>query len=191
MIAIVDTSSFVSLVRYYFPFDKNQVLSSFVKSQIEDHQILLIDKVYDECRYVSKGIVLQELAYLSDKKFQKSAKIPITTTALVAPSPAKFLSLVDNNFVNGSQKNILRPEEYEVRKRAFLESADIKMILLCLNMIEADPNSDVVIVTEESESPNDEKPFKKIPAICMVLGIRSITMPKYLESSGINVNYVQ
>ncbi len=191
MIAIVDTSSFVSLVRYYLPFDKHHVLYGFVKTQFENHQILMIDRVYEECGFVSKGVVLDELTYLKDKHFRHSAKTPVSTASLVAPSPAKFLSMVDNNFVIGSQRNRLEPEEYEVKKKEFLESADSRMVLLCLNMTDSNPNSEIVIVTEETESANDNKLFKKIPAICKVLGIRVITMPEYIQSSGINVSFVQ
>jgi hypothetical protein len=36
-------------------------------------------------------------------------------------------------------------------------------------------------VTEETSSPNDLKLFKKIPAICIILGIPVITLPELLE----------
>lgn len=189
MIAIIDTSSFVSLVRYYLPFDKHQVLSSFVKMQIENRHILMIDKVYDECRFISKGVVLDKLSYLKDKQFRQATKIPIPTSSLIAPSPSRFLSLVDNNFVIRSQKNRLEPAEYEIKKGEFLKSADIGMVLLWLNMSHDNPGSDIVIVTEETESSNDNKLFKKIPAICKVLDIRTISMPEYINMSGINVQY--
>lgn len=35
MIVLIDTSSLISLVRYYLPFDKDQILYNFLKDKIE------------------------------------------------------------------------------------------------------------------------------------------------------------
>jgi hypothetical protein len=174
----IDTNSLLSLVRYYLPFDKKAVLFDFIKFKIEIGEIVIIDKVLEECAYNSKGIVLKTLSYLTNKTFLKSAKIPFKTDSLLAPSPRKFLSQVDNNFVVGSQKNRLNPVEYEVAKNQFLNSADIKLIILCLNLINS--KEEVFLVTEETEGSNDNKLFKKIPAICKELNIQTMTLPQIL-----------
>lgn len=70
MIIAIDTSSLLSLVRYYLPFDRNEVLFNFIKQKIESKEIIVLDKVYDECKYTSKGIVIEKLEYLKDKKNQ-------------------------------------------------------------------------------------------------------------------------
>lgn len=69
MIVLIDTSSLISLVRYYLPFDKNQTLYNFIKNKIESKKILILDKVYEECEYTAKGIVLKELEFLKSKKY--------------------------------------------------------------------------------------------------------------------------
>jgi len=59
MIFIFDTSSFVSLVRYYLPFDSNQKIYGHVKGALEAESIILLDEVLKECRYVSRKIVVE------------------------------------------------------------------------------------------------------------------------------------
>ena len=181
---VIDTSSLLSLVRYYLPFDKNDVLNDFIKDKIHQGEIIIIDKVLEECKYNSKGLVLEKLSYLSDKSFQKSAKIPYKTDTLIAPAPSKFLRQIDNQFVNTiiRKQRKLTDVEYENQKNHFLEEADMKMIILCLNLIK-DNNlfNDVILVTEETENSNDNKLFKKIPAICKELNITTMTLPELLE----------
>ncbi len=183
MTVVIDTNSLLSLVRYYLPFDKNNVLFDFLKSKIKIGEIIIIDKVLEECTYISKGIVVKKLNYLSDKAFLKKNKVPYKTGTLIAPSPAKFLRQIDNQFVNTivRKQRKLTDVEYENQKNHFLEDADMKLIILCLNLKRASIFADVILVTEESEVSNDNKLFKKIPAICKELNIETITLPALLE----------
>lgn len=178
----IDTNSLLSLVRYYLPFDKNSVLYNFIKSKIEKGEIIIIEKVYDECRYTAKGLVIEKLPYLSDKSFHKTAKLPLNTDSLIAPSPRKFLRQVDNQFVNTvvRTQRKLSDVEYENQKNHFMNNADMRLILLCLNLIKDNMLEEVILVTEESEGSNDDKLFKKIPAICKELGINTLTLPHLL-----------
>ena len=64
MKAVIDTNSLLSLVRYYLPFDKNLILYNFLKERIAAGEIIIIDKILEECEYISKGIVLKTLTYL-------------------------------------------------------------------------------------------------------------------------------
>ena len=183
MKVVVDSSSLLSLVRYYLHFDKNTVLFDFIKRKIEQGEIIIIDKVYEECSYFAKGIVLSKLDYLSDKSFLKNFKIPYKTENMIAPSPAKFLRQIDNQFVNTvlrKQRN-LTDAEYESQKNSYLENADMKIIILALNLIKDNEDEDIFIVTEETESGNDNKLFKKIPAICKELEIKTMTLPELLS----------
>ncbi len=69
MKVVIDTNSLLSLVPYYLPFDKKAVLFTFFKDKIEKGDIIIIDKVFQECTFNSKGIVLTTLDYLNDKRF--------------------------------------------------------------------------------------------------------------------------
>jgi len=181
MKVVIDTNSLLSLVRYYLPFDRKEVLFNFFKNKIEMSEIIIIDKVLLECAYTSRGIVLSTLNYLTDKVFLKSAKIPYKTDSLLAPSPVKFLRQVENQFVNSTVRRMsnLTEIEFENQKNSFIEGTDMKQIILCLNLIKNGEN--VFLVTEETESSNDNKLFKKIPSICKELGIQTITLPELIS----------
>lgn len=190
MKVVIDTNSLLSLVRYYLPFDKKGVLFNFFKTKIEKGEIIIIDKVFQECTYNSKGIVLKTLDYLSDKTFLKSSKVPYKTDSLLAPSPAKFLRQVENLFVNTvvRRQKKLSDTEFENQKNSFLNDADMKQIILCLNFIKEGER--VVLVTEETESSNDNKLFKKIPAICKELEIETMTLPELIAKyDGIDIDF--
>ena len=190
MKVVIDTNSLLSLVRYYLPFDKKGVLFNFFKTKIEKGEIIIIDKVFQECTYNSKGIVLTTLDYLKDKTFLKSSKLPFNTDSLLAPSPAKFLRQVENQFVNTvvRRQKKLSDTEFENQKNSFLNDADMKQIILCLHLIKNDEK--VVLVTEETESSNDNKLFKKIPAICKELQIETMTLPELIAKyDGIDIDF--
>ena len=181
MKVVIDTSSLLSLVRYYLPFDKNTVLFEVIKSKIANGEILVIDKIIDECEYTSKGIVLTTLAFLTDKAFNKTNKLPLNTEFILPPTPAKFYRQVDNQFVNGVQKNRLTETQYDSVKNDFMNSADMKLILTSLALIKDNPSDEVFLVTEETEVSNDNKVFKKIPAICLQLGIETINIQQFIN----------
>ena len=190
MKVVIDTNSLLSLVRYYLPFDKKGVLFDFFRSKIEKGDILIIDKVFQECTYSSKGIVLTTLDYLNDKTFLKSSKVPYKTDSLLAPSPAKFLRQIENQFVNTvvRRQKKLSETEFENLKNSFLNDADMKQIILCLNLIK--DGEKAVLVTEETESSNDNKLFKKIPAICKELEIETMTLPELIAKyDGIDIDF--
>ena len=178
MKVIIDTNSLLSLVRYYLPFDKENLLFNFIKEKIEIGEIIIIDKVYEQCTYNAKGLILKQLAFLTDKSFLKKSKTPYKTDSLIAPSPAKFLRMVENQFVVGVQRKKITDVEFEVKKNQHLEDADIKLIVLCLNLIKNGEN--VYLVTEETTGSNDNKLFVKIPAMCRELDIKCITLPELI-----------
>ena len=169
MIVVIDTSSLLSLVRYYLPFDNNNVLFDFIKLKIENEEIIVLDKVFQESLHTAKGIVIEKLDYLKLKKNQ------VNTTNLL-PFP-KFYNQLEHKFINGSAKNRLSTVEFENRKDAFLESADAKLLLYALK----NKSDNVMIVSEETESNNDNKAFKKIPAICKFLNLDILTLPELFE----------
>lgn len=170
MIVLIDTSSLISLIRYYLPFDNDHTLYNLIKEKIESNQILVLDKVYEECAYTAKGIVLDELKYLRNKN-------NIIKTTEILPTQ-KFFNQLENQFINGSVKNRLTNVEFESRKNDFLNSADAKLLLFGIN----DSSKQYVIVSEETETSNDNKSFKKLPAICKILEIKIITLPELLKN---------
>jgi hypothetical protein len=128
MKVVIDTNSLLSLVRYYLPFDKKSVLFDFVKEKITNGEIIIIDKVLEECSYNVKGLVIRTLTYLEDKAFMKVAKVPYKTEFILAPAPAKFLRQVENQFVNTvvRKQRGLTDTEFDNQKNNFLNNADIK-----------------------------------------------------------------
>jgi len=173
MRVVIDTSSLLSLVRYYLPFDKNQILYNLFESKVKSEEIIILDKVYEECKYTSKGLVLKSINYLNDKKIRVKTEELLPTT--------KFFNQLENQFINGAIRNKLTEVEFENRKNAYLESADSKLLLFCLknkNLFE----SILYVVTEETEFSNDNKSFKKLPAICKMLDINVLTLPDLINT---------
>lgn len=188
MKVIIDTSSLLSLVRYYLPFDNNNKLFDFIKQEIANGGIVIIDEVLKECEFTSKQLVIKSLKYLAEKDFKKNHKIPYKTKDILPPSTKKFYNMVDDNF-RTSQSRILNDAQFEQRKKEFLNSADARMILLALNEIHI-KKVEIAIVTEESETANDHKAFKKIPAICKILDIDVMTLPELLAKyNDINIEF--
>jgi hypothetical protein len=182
MKALIDTSSLLSLVRYYLPFDKKGILFEVIKNKFASGEIILLDAVHEECKYVSQKAIFTKLDYLGDKDFLKKNKIVLKTDDLIPLSPAKFLNQLKNQFVaNPGQFRKLTEAEFEVQKNRFMESADAKLIMYAQRLIKENPEEEIYLVTEETSSPNDLKLFKKIPAICNLLEIPVITLPKLLE----------
>lgn len=188
MKVVIDTSSLLSLVRYYLPFDKQKILFEIIKSKIANSEIVVIDKIVDECEYTSKGIVLETLSFLTDKSFNKLHKLPLNTEFILPPAPVKFYRMVDNNFVIAVQKSRLNETQYDSLKNDFMNSADMKLILTSLNFKKDFQIEDVFLVTEETEVSNDNKLFKKIPAICSQLDIQTINIQQLIDKlDGISI----
>jgi Domain of unknown function (DUF4411) len=181
MKVVIDTSSLLSLVRYYLPFDKKGLLFEMIKTKISEGEILVIDKIIDECEYTSKGIVLETLSFLTDKDFNKTHKLPLNTEFILPPAPAKFYRMVDNNFVVAVQRKRLNEIQYDSQKNDFMNSADMKMILTSLKLKSENPIEEIYLVTEETEASNDNKVFKKIPAICSQLGLQTINIQQLID----------
>jgi len=170
MKAVIDTSSLLSFVRYYLPFDQDNKLISFLEKQILEKKIIVLDKVEQECEYTSQGLVVSALPFIKDKKYKTS------TSSLIA-SP-KFHRLIDNNFINSSERKELNDAEYQVKRDGFLNSADCSMILYAFNNKESE---EIIIITEETGYNNDGKAFKKIPENCKAINVTTMTLPHFFK----------
>jgi hypothetical protein len=179
MKVVIDTSSLMALVRYYLPFDKKDTLKNFIKSKVESKEIIVLDKVQEEAKYVAQGIVLTELEFLKTKGNS------IKTTDLL-PYP-KFFNILDNQLCNQTIKKLkkLTDTEYEQQKNDYLATADGKLILYCLNEKKQNQNTLLadkpILVTEETSTDNDNKLFKKLPECCRILEIETCNLPTLLE----------
>jgi len=177
---IVDTSSWLALVRYYIPFDPDSNVYLFFNKGIENGSIILINEVHQECSFVAQRIVPKNLSFFNQKK-------NITKTTDLFPSP-KFFNLVDNQFSVQSIKRRLSDVEYQNRKEVFLNSADSKIILKAQKLIKEEKIEDTIVVSEETSTENDNKVFKKIPAICSILKIECVTLPELIEKFNSEMN---
>jgi len=170
---LIDTSSLLALVRYYLPFEKEDALKNLIKGKIDQGEIIILDRVFEESEYVAKGIIISALPFLKNKsRHFKSDEL--------LPQP-KFFRILDNQLAIGIQKNKLSDVEYEMTRNQFLESADAKLILYCFQCKNTLGLEIPVIVTEETRSENDKKTFKKLPVICDVLEINHCTLPILLK----------
>lgn len=171
MIALIDTSSLLAFVRYYLPFDKKGTFKDLIKTKFESGELLVLDKVIEEAKFISQGIILKELDFLNDKSRH------INTNSLI-PSK-KFFNLLENQFCN---KDLVRLKgvtdvEFELEKTNFLKTPDSNLLLYSLSMKDKNP----IVVTEETKSGNDNKVFKKIPENCKEVDIDCCTLPELLK----------
>ena len=133
-----------------------------------------IDKVVVESKRNAKGVIAKSLEFIEDKKNQ-------TKTESLLPEPS-FLRDLENRLCYASRKNTLTETEFENRKQAFLEDADAKLILFCLSNKGGLDLDKLILVTEETKTDNDGKPFKKLPEMCDLLNIEHCSLPTLLEN---------
>lgn len=172
MKAVIDTSSLVSLVRYFLPFDKEGKLKAFLEENILSRNIIVLEQVAEECKHQGKGQVIEAFPFVAQTKYK-------TSIAELKPNKAIY-NLIDNNFINASVKALMPEDVYEFERNKFIASADFAMMLYAYSIKEK-----VVIVTEETGFSNDGKPFKKIPDICGIIGIKTQNLSSFLLENGI------
>jgi len=180
MKAIIDTSSLISLVRYYSPFDETDALHDYVVKKIGAGEFLVLDKVADECKNVAKSIVFNTIEEI------KNTEHCISTETLLPTR--KFFELLENNFINRVQRDKISDAEFEVMKGEFIKSGDGAIIIYCMSCKKRGDN-EIFVVTEETSSNNDGKSFKKLPLMCKIIDVPCITLPDLLKRcNGINIS---
>lgn len=183
---IVDTCSLVYLSRFYLPFDEDDKLKNFFEQKFRCGELQMLDVILNECKQQSKGLVVRSMPFWESEK-----ALIVKTNDLMAPAPRKFSNQLDNNLCVPIARKQLSDEAYSLQKQLFLESGDGKIILLALNKIhDAGLLDEVVVLTDESKISNDGKLFKKLPAICEFLQIKTITLIDYLKENNIEVDWV-
>ena len=174
MKAVIDTSSLVSLVRYYLPFDAEGKLKTFLEERVEAKELIILEQVVAECKLQGKGQVVKALPFIDNPKN--------ITAVTDVPINKRLFNMIDNNFINGSVAGLLPEAEYQFERDKFMKTADFAMILYADSIKEKE---NVVIVTEETGYSNDGKPFKKIPGICDTIGVRTLNLPQFLTENSI------
>lgn len=180
MVVIVDTCSLHRLVEYYMPLDKAGKLIPLFKDQFMHEKAIMTESVYQECSFISKGIILTRMPFLKSKEFHR---LIVKKDELIPEK--KLLNIANEQFVIKSKINSLKPEEQEEQKTRFLNGADFSL-LACAYKKNKDISDvlfrdNVRVLTDESTSDNDNKCFHKIPKCCKILEIDTINIREYLE----------
>lgn len=185
MRTLVDSSSLVALARYYRPFDTTNVIDDYLRANIASGSIIVLDKVFDEIKYLSNGLAVTAFPCLTNKHI-------VVSTKDLMPN-RKFFNMLDNNFVDNAVKRRRFNDDiegYNNEKENYLKGADCALIVYAINnSTELDP---IQILTEESRTQNDNKLFRKIPFICHQINIKTITTADFLkEDPSIDVNVLK
>ena len=147
---LFDTSSLSVLARYYQPFDKDNELFEWFKGKFDAKEIVVLDAIIDESRYLFQGLIVKTFPFLLVRN-----DLIINTSDLLPNSPRRFDNLVNNNFsIRAIADN--GKVDFSVLKQKFLLSGDGKLILYAYNCLQ-NSDSEFCIVTEETRNPNDNK----------------------------------
>ena len=74
MAIVVDTCSLVMIAKNYLPLDKDGQLYSFLEEAFSRKDLMLLDVILDESKRTSKGIAVEKMPFLKDKKIGHSDK---------------------------------------------------------------------------------------------------------------------
>ena len=124
MAIVVDTCSLVMIAKNYLPLDKDGQLYSFLEEAFSRKDLMLLDVILDESKRTSKGIAVEKMPFLKDKK------LVIPTKDLFPCAPERFSNMIDNNFCVRLKKQELTEEEYIEQKEEYLKTGDAKIIIL-------------------------------------------------------------
>lgn len=177
-----DTSSLVALARYYHPFDVSGRLYEFVFNKFRSGEIVILDTILQEARLTSKGLVISTYPF-----FAENRDLIVDTKDLMPFSTKRFDNMLNSNFSLPALARSLGPEGFSVMKQQFLKSGDGKLTLTMLNKLHDNRDAEICVVTEETRFGNDGKIFKKIPALCDIIGAKCITLVNYLSQTSFQV----
>lgn len=162
---LFDTSSLISLVQYYLPFDIDRRLRNFLSKGFEKKEFILLAVVKDECKNVRQGLVFKE--FIKDS---------IKATPFDEVITEKLHREIDNNFIASmAKKKQLDEQQYNSQKQEFIKSADFQLIHYAML------KKQCTIITEESLTSNDNKLFKKIPKIAQQKSIKYLNLAEFIQ----------
>lgn len=180
MVVVVDTCSLSRLVQYYLPFDKGNKLIPLISTLIKNGDMIVTEAIFEECKYLKKGIILEKLSFLKEKDFKDRQ---IKSDQLIPDKT--FMNYVNHNFVNRTMFDKLDGPKQEAQKEAYIKGGDYSLLLSAYksvkNLKDNIFNEEAYILTEESVTENDNKFFYKIPTCCRMFGAKYIDLANYLE----------
>lgn len=179
MIGIIDTSSLIAIARYYLPIKDEVKLLRFVETKLRSGELVFLSTIHLETSRTQKGIALNLMKFLND------GKLRYNDADLTPPSAKKFSNMLDSNFCVPLQKKKLDSEAYAIQKAQYMTTGDAKLLCYALHHMDKNP----VVITEETMLSNDSKVFKKLPAICEILGIKHMTVAEWLVANGISLSW--
>jgi integrase len=103
------------IAKNYLPLDKDGQLYSFLEEAFSRKDLMLLDVILDESKRTSKGIAVEKMPFLKDKK------LVIPTKDLFPCAPERFSNMIDNNFCVRLKKQELT----EKQKQRFLSGTTI------------------------------------------------------------------
>ncbi len=186
---LIDTSSLVSLARYYSPFDDRRILYNFMLSSIKKERFIILEAVLDEVNLVAGRIVVRELSFLRRNQVRNQI-YPARIIGNVNVEPPELHRRINETWFYRDRKNDLIDAEgweaFNSEKNELIAKADFQLILHALQN-----RSSYTIVTEETDRPNDGKLEKKIPRICRQERIECINIPALLREFNISASFEQ
>jgi hypothetical protein len=81
-------------------------LLHYFEQKIKANEIIVLDKVCDESKYVAKGVILEKLNIMNDYKVNTKELLP----------DQKYFRQLENEFCYGAMKNKLTDAEFESQK---------------------------------------------------------------------------
>lgn len=172
---VIDNNSLVNFFNYYF-FDRdynNEVyekLKEFLFTKIQSKEIIIIDKVFEEFKYIHnyselKALKKSMMSYIEDT-FDLTEEVQGLAKKYYIPENVNYYKI--NGVVN---KNAIDREMDEYINK----NADLYLVAFC-NKIKTD---NPLLVTDESFR-RGNKLVHKIPVICKREGIDCIDLPNSL-----------
>ena len=189
---VIDTSSLLSLVRYYHPFDKDRILYKFIEERFIQSDFILLESVLMEIKNISKGIIIKAYPFLENQQQGSSQRIKAKKNLDILDS--NMHERIKSSWVNKKQgkkfKQDKTEEEFEGEYAKYIKGADCQLILYAKENSQGNlfPGK-FIVVTEETPRYNDGKLFKKIPLICKPERIECQTLPDMLQQLSFTVNY--
>ena len=172
---LIDTSSIISLFRYYDPLNGNGLLRQHIEEQFNSRRWLILKRVGKELQKFKTMNNASKVRFIDQYRFLYAINQD-------NPEPNVDKSMhrrIDQKWVSDSGMQRLstmgkNPQTaYPFAKMEYIEGADFQLIMRARD-------SGETIVSEEQPRSNDGKLFKKIPAICGIENIQCMTLPELL-----------
>ena len=190
---VIDTSSLLSLVRYYHPFDKRKILYKFIEERFIQADFILLASTIMEIKRVAQGIILAQYPFLGNKKKGSPPRIVVQKNLDIFDP--ELHKRIKSNWVNKKQEKRLRQfkreKEFETEYDKYIKGVDCQLILYALKKRKSSCKKEVIVVTEETSQQNDQKLFKKIPQICKIENIKCQTLPSMLQQLNVTLSYAK